>query len=167
MILNKQIKDYNMIKTKKVKLTPKDLFLILTLRYIKKRWWLFAWIWIIAIILASDGMNDSFDMFFIAVAIIYPIWLAIQFWRYVTSKDNRLFLLERYYEIDNEKINGIIDQDTYSPIKLDHFIKVDLIRRTYLLYMAKAQFIYIPIDSFESDSDREWFENEIVKKIKK
>jgi hypothetical protein len=156
-----------MIKTKKVKLTPKDLFLILILRYIKKRWWLFAWIWILAIILASDGINDSFDMFFIVFAIIYPILLVIQFWRYVTSKDNRLLLLERYYEIDNEKINGIIDQDTYSPIKLDHFIKVDLIRKTYLLYIAKAQFIYIPIDSFESDSDREWFENEIIKKIKK
>lgn len=156
-----------MITTKKVKLTPKDLFSILILRYIKKRWWLFAWIWILAIILASDGINDSFDMFFIVFAIIYPILLVIQFWRYVTSKDNRLLLLERYYEIDNEKINGIIDQDTYSPIKLDHFIKVDLIRKTYLLYIAKAQFIYIPIDSFESDSDREWFENEIIKRIKK
>lgn len=156
-----------MIKTKKVKLTPKDLFLILILRYIKKRWWLFAWIWILAIILVSDGINDSFDMFFTVFAIIYPILLVIQFWRYVTSKDNKLLLLERYYEIDSEKINGIIDQDTYSPIKLEHFIKVDLIRKTYLLYIAKAQFIYIPIDSFENDSDKEWFENEIIKRIKK
>ncbi len=156
-----------MIKTKKIKLTPKDLFLILIFRYIKKRWWLFVWIWVLTTIIASEKINDSFDMFFVVFAIIYPILLVIQFWRYVISKDNKLLLLERYYEIDNNKINGIIDQDTYSPIKLDHFIRVDLIRNTYLLYVTKTQFIYIPIDSFESDLDREWFENEIVKKIKK
>lgn len=109
-----------MITTKKVKLTPKDLFSILILRYIKKRWWLFIWIWVLALILGLDGINDSFDVFFIVFAIIYPILLLIQFWRYVTSKDNKILLLERYYEIDNEKINGIIDKDTYSPIKLEH-----------------------------------------------
>ena len=91
----------------------------------------------------------------------------MQFWRYVTSKDNKIMFLERHFEIDNEKINGIIDQGTYSPIKLEYFIKVDFIRKTYLLYNAKNQFIYIPVDSFESDSDREWFDNEIIKKIKK
>ena len=156
-----------MITTKKVKLTAKELFSIFMIRYLKKRWWLIAWIWILAIILGFNGIDDSFEVFLIVFAVIYPILLGIQFWRYVTSKDNKLLLLERFYEIDNEKINGIIDEDTYSPIKLEHFIKVDLIRKTYLLYIAKNQFIYIPIDSFETDSDREWFENEIIKHIKK
>lgn len=156
-----------MITTKKVKLTPKELFSILILGYIKKRWWLFVWIWVLAIILALKEQHDYFGKFFIAFAIIYPILLIIQFWRYVVSKDNKLLLLERYYEIDTEKINGILDKDTYSPIKIEHFIKADLIRKIYLLYIAKNQFIYIPIDSFENDSDREWFENEIIKKIKK
>src|SRR5690554_681174 len=152
-----------MITTKKVKLTPKELFSILILRYIKKRWWLFVWIWLLAIILGLKEQYDYFDKFFIVFAIIYPILLIIQFWRYVVSKDNKLLLLERYYEIDAEKINGIIDKDTYSSIKLGHFIKADLIKKIYLLYIAKNQFIYIPIDSFENDSDREWFENEIIK----
>ena len=156
-----------MIITKKVKLTAKELFSILIIRYLKKRWWLIAWIWILAIILGLDGMNESFDVFLIVFAITYPILLVIQFWRYITSKDNKLLLQERYYEIDSEKINGIIDEDTYSPIKLEHFIKVDLVQKTYLLYIAKNQFVYIPIKSFETDSDREWFKNEIIKKIKK
>lgn len=156
-----------MITTKKVKLTPNELFSILILRYLKKRWWLFVWIWVLAIILGLKEQHDYFDKFFIVFAIIYPILLIIQFWRYVVSKDNKLLLLERYCEIDADKINGIIDKDTYSPIKLGHFIKADLIRKIYLLYIAKNQFIYIPIYSFENDSDREWFENEIIKKIKK
>lgn len=156
-----------MIRTKSVKLSYKDLFLILILRYIKKRWWLYVWIWVLALILSLDGINDSFDVFIIGFSIVYPIFLVIYFWRYVTSKDNKLLLSERYYEIDSEKINGIIDADTYSPIKLEHFIRKDVIRNTYLLYVAQNQFVYIPFDSFESDSDRIWFEDEIIKKIKR
>ena len=144
-----------------------DLFLILILRYLKKRWWLIAWMWVLAIAFMISGNNDSFDVFIIVFAIIYPILLIIQYWRYATSKDNKLMLLERYYEIDGEKIKGIIDQDTISLIKTEHFIRVDLIRNTYLLYIAKNQFIYIPIDSFETDADREWFESEIIKRLKK
>ena len=156
-----------MIKTKRVKLTPKDLFLILILRYIKKCWWLFAWISFLAIIFGLNGINDSFDIFFIAFAIIYPILIVIRFWIHVTSKDNKSFFLERHYEMDNEKINGIIDQDTFSTQKIELFIKVEFIQKTYLLFFSKSQFMYIPANSFESDADREWFDNEIVKKIKK
>jgi len=75
--------------------------------------------------------------------------------------------LERYYEIDNERINCIIDRDTYSPIKIDHFIKAELIRKTYLFYVSKNQFLYIPIDAFKNDADRVWFEKEILTRIKK
>ena len=156
-----------MVTTKRVKLSQMDLFLILILRYLKKRWWLIAWMWVLAIAFMISGNNDSFDVFIIVFAIIYPILLIIQYWRYATSKDNKLMLLERYYEIDGEKIKGIIDQDTISLIKTEHFIRVDLIRNTYLLYIAKNQFIYIPIDSFETDADREWFESEIIKRLKK
>ena len=156
-----------MVTTKRVKLSQMDLFLILILRYLKKRWWLIAWMWVLAIAFMISGNNDSFDVFIIVFAIIYPILLIIQYWRYATSKDNKLMLLERYYEIDGEKIKGIIDQDTISLIKTEHFIRVDLIRNTYLLYIAKNQFIYIPIDLFETDADREWFESEIIKRLKK
>ena len=156
-----------MIKTKRVKLTPKEFFNILITRYIKKRWWLLAWIWALAVVMLLKENYESFDYFFFGMAIVYPIILIWQFWRYVNSKDNKLLLLERHYEIDSDKINGIIDEETYSPIKLEYFIKIELIRKTYLLYVAKNQFIYIPIDSFESEKDLEWFKNEIIKKIKK
>ena len=153
-----------MIKTKRVKLTPKDLFLILILRYVKKRWWLITFLWISAILLGLSGTANS--LFFIVFAIIYPFALLIQFWIYVKSKDNKSFFLERHYEIDNEKINGIIDQDTFSTQKIELFIKAEFIQKTYLLFFSTSQFMYIPVSSFESESDREWFDNEIVKKIK-
>lgn len=156
-----------MITTKKVKLSSKDYFNILILRYIKRRWWLIVWIWILTIIIWFIGDNGEIEYFFTFFAIVYPILLVFQFWRYAKSKDNKIFLLERYYEIDKDKINGIIDDDTNSPIKIEHFIKVDLIKNIYLLYIAKNQFIYIPINCFQSDSDLDWFKNEILTQIKK
>lgn len=126
-----------------------------------------AWIWGLAIIIWLTGDYGEFERFLIGMAIIYPILIVWQLWRYANSKDNRIFLLERYYEIEKEKINGIIDGDTNSPIKIEHFIKVDLIKNTYLLFIAKNQFIYIPIDSFQTESDLNWFKSEIVSQIKK
>lgn len=155
-----------MITTKKIKLTPKELFSIFILRYIKKRWWLFIGIWTVAIFAGLKEQHELFDKVIIILAIIYPFLLIIQFWRYSVSKENKIMLAERYYEIDLKKINGIIDEDTYSPVKLEHFIKVDLIKKNYLLFIAKNQFIYIPVNSFKNNKDKEWFENEIIEKIK-
>lgn len=156
-----------MITTKKVKLTPKKYFNILILRYIKKRWWLFLWLWALAIIMWLIGDYGDFEYFYTGMVILFPIILVWQFWRHANSKDNKLFLLERFYEIDKEKINGIIDDDTNSPIRIEHFIKVDMIKNIYLLFIAKNQFIYIPVDSFQNESDLDWFKNEILTQIKK
>jgi hypothetical protein len=156
-----------MIRTKRFKYTPKELFSILIIRYAKKQWWLLAWIWSLAIIMIAIGNKDSFSYFFIVFSIAYPLLLIIRFWRHVNSKNNRLLLADKFYEIDNEKIKGIIDEDTHSTIRLEHFIKVEFIRNTYLLFIAKNQCIYMSADSFENDDDRKWFESEIIRKIKK
>jgi hypothetical protein len=156
-----------MIKTKRFKYTPKELFRILIIRYATKRWWLLAWIWALTIIVLIMDTQDSFTYFLIGFAVFYPILLVIQYWRYVNSKGNKILLSERFYEIENDKIHEILDEDTHSTIRLDHFIKVDFIRNTYLLFIAKNQFIYIPVTSFETDEDRNWFDAEIISKIKK
>lgn len=154
-----------MIQTKKVKLTAKELFFILIKKYFKKKWGLYVCMLLVGAMVMSNGINDN-DKFFIAFFFIYPLLVLFQFWRHVNSKDNKLLLAERHYQIDNEKINGILDKDTFSPIKLDHFIKIDLVNKTYLLYITKNQFIYIPINSFESDEDLQWFEKNIINTIK-
>lgn len=156
-----------MIKTKRFQLTPKDFFMLLLIRYVKKRWWLLAWLWAMAIIMISMNMKDSFTYFFFGFCIAYPLLLVFQFWRYVNSKTNTLLLNERHYEIDNDKITTILDKDTHSTIKMEHFTKIKFMRNTYLLFITKNQFVYIPANSFESIDDRTWFDNEIISRIKK
>lgn len=156
-----------MITTKKIKLTPREYYNILITRHVKRKWWLIAWLWGMAIFVGLMGDFGELELFIIGMAIFYPVLLVWQFWRYANSKDNKLFLLERYYEIEKDKINGVIDDDTSSPVKIDHFIKIELIKNTYLLFLAQNQFIYIPIDSFQSEDDLNWFRNEVLTQIKK
>lgn len=76
-------------------------------------------------------------------------------------------MLERHYEIEPDIINAFLEDGTIQPLKTEHFIKVFKTSEYYLLYIAKAQFIYIPVDSFSNSTDKQWFEDEIIKKIKK
>lgn len=156
-----------MIKTKKIKLTAFELFKLFLIRYFKKKWWLFIGFVFLAILISFKEVYEAFDYFVFLMTLGFPLIIIIQFWRYVTSRDNKILLHERYYEIDDEKINGILDEETFSPIRIEHFIKVEVIQKTFLLYTAKNMFFYIPIDSFKSDDDLVWFKKEILSKIKK
>jgi hypothetical protein len=156
-----------MITTGPIKLTSKKLFEITLTTYLKRKWWLFAWIWVLAIILVLNNNKDSFDIFLIFFLVLFPIVLVIQFWRYAYSKQNKIFLLERYYEIETDTITGKMEDGTTQPIKIEHFIKVISSSKYYLLYIAKAQFIYVPFNSFKNITEKKWFEDEIVNKIKK
>ncbi len=89
----------------------------------------------------------------------------LQLWKNVSSAKNKMWRIERYYEIFDDKINVIMDEDASSSIKINHFIKVVVIRQTYLLFISKNQYIYIPFSLFKSNEDREWFESEFVKNI--
>lgn len=156
-----------MIITGKIKLTSKKFFGILIKTYLKKKWWLLAWIWALILILLLDNNNDSIELFLIFFLLLYQVLLVIQFRRYAYSKENKVFMLERHYEIEPDIINGIMEDGTIQPLKTAHFIKVVQSSKYYLLYIAKSQFLYLPIDSFSNSNDKQWFENEIVKKIKK
>jgi len=156
-----------MITTQPIKLTSKKLFEISIMTYLKRKWWLFVWIWGLAIILLLDSKKDSFEFFLFLFCITFTILLVVQFWRNAYSKQNKLFLLERYYEVEPDIITGILEDGTSQPIKIEHFIKVIRSSQYYLIYIAKAQFIYVPFDSFKPPADKEWFDNEVINKIKK
>lgn len=155
-----------MIRTKRFKYTPKELFSLLITLYFKKSWWVYVLVLILVMIMTEVDNQESLTLFLGVFTILYPFFYAIQLWKFVKSKSNKLLSSERLYEIDNEKIQGIFDEVTHSTIKLDHFIKVEFISNTYLLFLSKSQFIYIPVESFEQESDRMWFDAEVISKVK-
>jgi hypothetical protein len=154
-----------MITTNKTQLTSREYFEIILTVYFKKKWWLIAWIWIAASVMYYSDTRDSFGNFLMILFTIYPFIVVFQYWRYANSKVNKIFLLERLYEIYEDKIIGVLSDGTDSTIMIDKFIKVIRLKNTYLLYMSKNQFIYISKNCFKSEQDKDWFEKKVISKI--
>lgn len=154
-----------MISTNKTQLTSREYFEIILTVYYKKRWWLIIWIWLAATVIYYSDSRDYLNNFLMILFAIYPFIIVFQYWRFANSKDNKIFLLERHYDIYEEKIVGILSDGTESTIKIDKFIKVIRLKNSCLLYMSKIQFIYIPKNCFKSEQDKNWFEKEVISKI--
>ena len=156
-----------MIVTDKIQLTTKELFKILIKRYLKKRWWLLVWIWVMIGLLLFRESNDSFRYFIVAALVGLQLIVVYQYWGYATSKDNAPSLKERYYEIDTDKVVGTTPDGKATTVENSLFIKVARTSKYYLLYTTAVEFIYLPFSSFKSSGDKEWFDREIIAKIKK
>jgi hypothetical protein len=156
-----------MIKTQQIIITANEFFRLILSIYLKKRWWLVAWIWILIIILLFSGQIGFVEIALLALIVLFQIIIIGQYWFYAHSKDNSLYLLARYYEIDSDQIIEILEDGTSSTIKTERFIKVMKTNRYYLLYVARNEYIYLPVSAFESLADQKWFEEEIVKLIRK
>jgi hypothetical protein len=128
---------------------------------------LVAWIWILIIILLFSGNIGFVEIILLALIVLFQLVIIAQYWFYAHSKDNRIYLLSRYYEIDTDRVIETMEDGTSSIIKNERFIKVMKTTNYYLLYVARNEYVYLPVSSFESLDDREWFEVEIVNKIKK
>ncbi|MGH1364563.1 MAG: YcxB family protein [Calditrichia bacterium] len=154
-----------MITTHPTRLSQQSLFRLHIANYIKRRKWYWVALFALAAFHATSDSYGPLEIFFIGFPFIYFLLLIWAFWRHAYSDENKAMLLERYYEISTDKINYIIDQETQSTIKLEHFVKVQFTQDIYQLYLTKHQFLYIPTDLFKSASDRQWFEKEIVSRV--
>jgi len=156
-----------MIKTQEIKLTANEFFRLILSIYLKKRWWLLAWIWILIIILLFSGRIGPVEIILLAIILLFQVIIVAQYWIYAHSKDNRIYLLSRHYEMDTDQVVELMEDGTTSTIRTERFIRVMKTPRYYLLYVARNEYIYLPLDAFASLADQEWFENEIVNKIGK
>ena len=155
-----------MIETNSVQFTTKTFFVTLLLVYLKKRWWLLIWFLILSIALLFKEQRDPIEKFLVLIGFVYPIIIVFQYWRFANSKDNKVFFLERNYEIYDGKIIGNLSDGTSNEILIIHLIKAINLKKCFLLYLSKNQFLYFPKDSFKSESDKNWFEQKIVSQIK-
>jgi len=156
-----------MIKTQNIKITANEFFRLILSIYVKKRWWLVAWIWILIIILLFSGHIGFVEITLLALIVLFQVIIIGQYWFYAHSKDNRIYLSSRHYEIDTNHVIELMEDGTSSTIKTERFVKVMKTNRYYLLYVARNEYIYLPINAFESLDDIDWFEKEIVSQIKK
>lgn len=155
-----------MIKTKKFQLTKKEYFMFLVRLELKRRGWLFAFMWMFSTFVLFTGKKDSLSFFIIIVGFIYPILTIYKYWSFANSNENKIIFNERQHEIFPDKIVSRMGEISESTIPVQNFIKVFELKDLYLLYISKGQSLFFPKRIFETTEDENWFRNEVFLKIK-
>jgi uncharacterized membrane protein YqjE len=160
------INSAEMIKTKKFQVTKKEYLSIIFRVLLKKKWWLFALMWLLAIVFMLDEEKDTFKVFIIIFAFLFPLITFFEYWLFAKSKQNKLIFTERQHEIYSNRIVSHLGGISESTIAMENFIKTFELKDVYLLYISKNQSIYFPKRVFETPEDENWFRNEIFLKVK-
>lgn len=157
------------ITTKEIKLTTKKFFIILLWMGIKSMDHMVMFVTFLggAFFFAKFGRDGAFEYMIFLMAIVYLFLFFGQPWSYASSKENKLFFRKRYYKIDKDNITAFFDEGNNSSlVEMKYVIKYKFISNSYLLFIAKDRFLYLPIDSFHTKDDLNWFKNEILTQIK-
>ncbi len=126
-----------------------------------------VWLWVMIFLLLFRTRISAMEYMLIAILCLAQVFLVAQYWLYAHSKDNRIYLLPRFFEISSEQVVEWMDDGTSSTIKTERIIRVMRTGKCYLLFIAKNEYIYLPFIAFETDADRKWFDQEFMKKIKR
>jgi hypothetical protein len=157
------------ITTKTYAIEKQSFFKLLIMQRIRKRWWIpliaFAisgtglWYW-------SAGHREEFYIPLV-ILLVYVVGMSLlTTWRFVNSKSNRIYYLNRYYVMDYDKVSSFVEDGSTNVIMIGNFIKAETSGEYYLLYLSKVQSIFIPMSVFKTPEDRQWFETHVIGKIK-
>lgn len=151
------------VVTKKFGISSKQYFWILLGNFLKRRWWLLLFIWIMAL----TNLNPDYQggEIFIVLAIVYPAATAIRFWMYSSLQGGRSLAVPTQYTFDEEGIYARNDDGTEVKTKYHALLKAVVGEKYTLLYASPGSMMIIPMEVFQSHSDRMWFLQKAVQKI--
>lgn len=151
-----------MIVTKQFGLTNKEYFKMLLAVYLKKKKFILVILWALTFIALFLG-----NWVGALIGVLYNLYVVIWLWRFSYSKDNKMFLRQRYLQIEGEDIIVYVEGEMRGKVKVSDFIRVIKLKNYYLLYLSKLQMMYFPKDAFSSQEDEIWFRNNILERIGK
>lgn len=142
------------VKTKKVQLEKKKYIKIALLNFLyQKKHLVYALIPLA--ILAINIFYFSWWLIVLALltAILYVAFWAVQFTGVTMMEQNKPLFEKLTYEINSQQILMKINERQGMPIKWEMIKKVEQNNEHVLLFVDKAQFIYLPYKGFNSDND--------------
>lgn len=158
------------VTTKTYAIEKQAYFKLLTTLYMKKMWWI-TLIYFIVLAFAlqwlTNGDTEVLYMTLIAVLVLSTGITLLSRWRFVNSNKNRAFYLTRHYVMDHDKVRSFVEDGSTSVTMINSYVKAEVMGQYYLLYLSKAHCTFIPASSFKTDEDRQWFETNVIGRIKK
>jgi hypothetical protein len=141
------------IATKDVQLTRGEYFRLVVSLLLKRLWPIYVLLVAqTALCLFVDGLEAMSVLgaicivFFTALVIAYVWWFA-------GCSDNKIFFIERRFELGDDAIKVWIKGGSYSEIRYDHLARVVKCPKHYLVFTSRQGFFCIPFRAFLSRED--------------
>lgn len=133
----------------------------------RKSWWLYVLLMVIAAVLFKDFGRDTFATLLVIMAIVSPILTIAQLYYFAVNPKNKIVFVPRKYQFTSEGISTEMDGKE-GAVPLDYIVEVRELGKYWLLYISISQFFCIPKDAFYSETDHIEFKAlvELIKKLK-
>jgi len=153
------------VKTKKYELPKKTYIKVGLQTLLQQQWWVFPIPVAIALV---AFIFPSFVWWFIITPLIllllYILFWAIQFTGVTQLEQNKIMFQRLSYEIDSRQILIKLNAKQGSPIQWAQVKKAKVGKNYFLFILSKAQFIYLPFKSFNSENDIKFTESILKRK---
>lgn len=142
------------VKTKRYELPKKTYIKIGLINLLKKQWWIF----IIPVVIACMAFIwPKYALWFIITPLVllalYILFWAIQFTGVTQLEQNQIMFQKLSYEIDSRQVLIKLNAKQGSPLQWNQIKSANMGKDHFLFILSKAQFIYLPFKSFNSEHD--------------
>jgi hypothetical protein len=155
-----------MIETETFALNPRQYFRIIATNRLRKSWWLFAGILVLALLYLPRFFEDDLSKFFVLFSVFYPIYSFGHLWYFAHTKENKAIYKPRSFVIDDIKLASDSEDGLKSEIPFSSIVRVVERKAFWMLYIAKGQFIYLPKSAFRSEEDEAAFNVLLIEHVK-
>lgn len=147
-----------LVKTRNFRMEKNDYIRLAFKNVLREQWW--VGLIVVAICIPFIWLPSIW--WFIGAAIgagLYLLFWWLQFYG-VTQLDQGKMLFERYsYEITSQQILMKLNPREGMPIKWDQIKRAQVGKDYFLLFLNKAQLIYLPFKIFNTDNERKFVQS--------
>lgn len=151
------------VKTKKYKLETGTYIKLAMMNILREQWWVF----LIALAIMCGYFLISSIWWIIGALIaliLYILFWLVQFAGVTQLEQNKILFEKLSYEITSQQILIKVNPKQGMPINWPNVKKADVKDDAFVLFISKAQLIYLPFRIFNTDNERKFTETILRRK---
>jgi len=147
------------IKLKTFKINSKEYFRIITKNYFKKQKFIYIFIMIFAIFyLFFFPIKSGVEYYLLPIFLFsIPFYYMFYFLIYAKSNKNKFLFKEINLSFDEKFIYATYNDGSSIQINWKNIVALNILKRYYILYSSKNQFLIFPKDKFLNIQDETAF----------
>lgn len=154
-----------MITTKSIKPDKKELFEIILITRLKPLLWLCGLLFLYLLLDFIFKLNNGGIFPYLFTVFLISVIIIIGLWRSLNSEKNKMHFIERYFEIDNEKIFSKHIDGSSSTTMIHNYKEVKRIKKGYIFTFIDSRIWFLPFYAFNNYDELSYFEIEVADKI--